>query len=79
LCFFAGSPRLFFRLKIQKVQINSATSLKIVNNMVFYCSNNPKKQKNVLLAVYFSLRNPYYLYTEVASEKHALNLEVVVF
>ena len=47
--------------------------------MVFYCSNNPKKQKNVLLAVYFSLRNPYYLYTEVASEKHALNLEVVVF
>ena len=29
------------------------------NKMTFYCSNNPKKQKNVLLPVYFFLRNPY--------------------
>jgi len=59
--FFCRVAPAFFRLKILQVQINSASSLKIVNEMVFYCSNNPKKQKNVLPPVYFSRWNPYYL------------------
>jgi biofilm regulator BssS len=59
----------FFLLKILQVQINSASSLKIVNEMVFYCSNNPKKQKNVLPPVYFSLGTLITWYTEVAFRK----------
>ena len=47
--------------KIQKVQNNSATSLKIVNKMVFYCSNNLKAEKCVATCLFFPRLEPLLL------------------